>query len=414
MNKKIIITDPMSSSEYLLRRLQLYGFDVVALKTKEAPNNYLSYEHLPYDDIISLSGKIEDDLSTLSTKNITNIASGFYGSECSVSYADKLFSRLIPEYANAEKTSKLRFDKFEMNEKLKNAGLLTPKQHRLYADFSTELLIEKAIIFFYSCGKEIVIKPASNSLGTFGVSSPKTEEDIVKYFNMQNHFLFSHSSYVLQEKIKGEEFFVNAASFGGEHCITGIGKYTKCDIGNTFAYSYADQYDILQENLSGIKNFTLKVLDLLEMRNGLSHLELIYTNGTYFLLELNPRIAGGHGFFNILEEKINGKTQIDQYLSKLITGSFYDFQPQAEEKHWRIFYPKNILNKSGYVDASFFNKLASVKEVHISDYIFAKDIINNSIFDELGTIVLANSSYDSLEEDTQCILAAEACGSLIK
>ena len=104
--------------------------------------------------------------------------------------------------------------------------------------------------------------------------------------------------YLIGEYIEGEEYFVDTFSLRGKHYVSSVQKYYKDRTGNTPLYQYCE-IECNPEILDTITSYVKKVLTTLGLNNGFGHTEIfLKKDNNPVLIELNPRISGGHGIGN--------------------------------------------------------------------------------------------------------------------
>ena len=277
MKQAVLVIDPLSSAKYLTDRFHALGFAIIALRTLVDVDDYFSYEDLPFEKILQSSKNLATDVEMLRTISDYKLIHGFTGIIACVPYAEQLLAKLFPEAANNPHTSNYRFDKFFMNEILKKNKLSYIKQQKLTTKLSLSEKIASTVKFFKEHKGNIVIKPCSGSAGSVGVFSPTTITDISLYYHNQHHGVFFESDLLLQEKINGTEYYIDAVAYQGQQQIVSIGRYTKQEINGLFTYQYTDSIDKNIEQTQALQQYVLTCLEKLQVNNGFSHTEIIAT-----------------------------------------------------------------------------------------------------------------------------------------
>jgi biotin carboxylase len=118
---------------------------------------------------------------------------------------------------------------------------------------------------------------------------------------------------LIEEYLEGPQYIVEAIVYNGEIQIAAIieQEITKQFKFIVTGYSISPIMD--KEAVDGIVEVTKAILEELKLENGNCHLELRNVNGTWKLVEINPRISGGpvnnlieHAYgFNYTEQIIN-------------------------------------------------------------------------------------------------------------
>ena len=145
------------------------------------------------------------------------------GSELGVRLATKL-SNDLGLLSNPIENLDAMTLKNKMQEKIAEAGLRHIRGRVVKS-------VEEAIEFYDESGfTEVVVKPIIGA-GSVGVRICLNKDEMIdsikKMLNEVNIFGNKITEMVVQERIKGEEYFVNTVSYNGDHRVTLMWKYTK-------------------------------------------------------------------------------------------------------------------------------------------------------------------------------------------
>jgi biotin carboxylase len=309
MKKAILVIDPFISSEYLCSRLNEEGYKMIVLKTIKNIPAYFSLK-IPATTIES-SGDVQEDIALL-RKLQYDIVSGIYGVETSVEYADKIFACLFPNNCNNPNTSKLRYVKYQMLEAMHDTPYYVNQVALNNQAYNPQNI--KKVSNFLARYPECIIKPSYGSAGTFGIQAINNLQEYQDYCHKENFLLAESNQFVFQEKINiKKEFYVDVASCKNKHLVTAIGCYSK----DNLKYNYLEHLDNTRHE-NKLTEIVLEVLKQLGVSNGLSHIEIAYTQDNHYkLIEYNPRISGAHGYANKMAKNSSNVDQIDAYLGLL-------------------------------------------------------------------------------------------------
>ncbi|MEM9243090.1 MAG: ATP-grasp domain-containing protein [Pseudomonadota bacterium] len=412
MKKSIIIIDPMISAEYLIQQCKEFNYSTIAFstwKSNKDVEHYFDYTHLPFAKIIKSSGNLQKDIDYVKSLEQYDIIAGFTGTDGAINYGEQFLQKLLPKLANDPTTSDHRSNKFAMNDVLKKHQLPYLKQEKIDQNLSDDQKIEQAFAFFQAY-KNIIIKPAAGSAGSVNVFSPQNRECILIYFKNFKALYFS-SDFLLQEKAIGPEYYVNCASYKGQHYVATIGQYVKTEVKGIFEYGRLDAVEKSSPQFSAIRTYALECLNVLGMLNGLSHTEIIMTNNGPRLIELNPRISGLHGYVNMMTKRKYDVDQISAYINLLENKKIPNINRPV---HQRIFMFKN---KKGYyndIDLSVIKRLDSyvihkiVKPKCENHNEESQNVLSLVMF-----ILLEHTDKDILERDCDFLSALEKEGSCL-
>lgn len=414
MKDTILIIDPIISATYLATRLAEEGFSVIALQTLHNLPSYFSFKNVPFDAIVTSSGKIEEDMYNLSQYKDLHIISGFTGLTLSVPYAEKLLQTVFSNsetVANDPATSYMRTNKFSMNHALSIAGAPSLQQALIEEHLPLDDKVTKATDFFNLIQKDCVLKPDSGSAGSYGVSTIQSGHDIKKYFEKRSNraaLLCNRTNFVIQEKLLGMEYWVDLAAFSGEVLISGIGAYHKEQQDNQFEYQWIDTFDLYDTELIGIKKFIREVATVLGIKNGLYHIELMKTESGYRLIEVNSRISGIHGLLNVMAKSMNGFDQIDAYLSLLKNKNINN---NSTKLYNRCYFLKNKKGNFSAFNKNEIESLPTVSTLHVlktqeSNF----DASSQTVLDTVALIRLEAKSQQEIDTDTERLQFIETHG----
>ncbi|GAA4344399.1 ATP-grasp domain-containing protein [Variovorax defluvii] len=221
------------------------------------------------------------------------------GTETGVEVADRL-AALLGLPGNDPRTSHLRRDKYEMHAQLEKSGLSTLRQARC-ATMAEALAWANAL----QCWP-VVVKPLSSG-GADGVTFCHDTVDVAAAVDgalgKRNRLGNINTAVVLQEKIHGQQFIVNAVSMEGRHYVSEVWKDDKIAVAG--APLVCDREILLSPECDPIKDlcrYTTACLDALGIREGPSHTELFLTDqGELMLIETAARMQGPIDHESVLE-----------------------------------------------------------------------------------------------------------------
>jgi biotin carboxylase len=166
-----------------------------------------------------------------------------------------------------------------------------------------------------------------------------------------------NSEVLVQEYLKGDEYIVDTVSCRGKHYVCAIFKYTKeivdCHpiyIGQTLLPAQGEMQNVLS-------HYAFKVLDVLDVKYGPSHIEIILTDKGPCLVELNARLDGS--LCPVLIHECTGYGQV-----QLSVDSFID-----EDNFFRHTQTPYQRVKSGWFLYLVSNKKGKIRSIRYLDNI---------------------------------------------
>ncbi|EJL91401.1 ATP-grasp domain-containing protein [Pantoea sp. GM01] len=336
MKKYICIVDAYSTGAELAPIFKKNGWSCIHIQSSsEIPQEYQStFKHETFDFLISPKNeskdeflKIAEELKALSPEYIIP------GTETGVYVAD-LLSSLVGTTGNSINTSALRRNKYSMQEALKKAGINSIPQ------FLAES-VEQAKKWASELGKwPVVVKPV-DSAGADSVRFCNTIDEVEDAFNKiygkKNKLGLTNKNVLLQERLNGQQYIVNAVSINGQHLITEIWSDDKKEVENA---SLICEREILLPYLGDVQDqlveYMEKSLTILGIENGPSHSELMMTDSGPVLIETAARMQGtimhhavvsalGYSHVTLTAERY---TKPEQFVSRL--GKKYMLKTQLQ------------------------------------------------------------------------------------
>jgi predicted ATP-grasp superfamily ATP-dependent carboligase len=315
MNSRLVILiNPRSLHKTLCQKLANAGFDIIAVYTYTPSSiKYFVLDKKYFIASEQLNHILKSDINRLK-KLIGNykLIDVMPSDEKDLKYAEEIAYSLNPKFSNKPDTSNLRFNKYDMNEALKNAGLNSISQICIpYKD----RVPDKINLNF-----PVIVKPSFQSGGGYGVKSCNTILEIknhVKALREGNDILGAKfiADIVIQEKIDGIEYSVDSVSWNNQHYITMILAYKKRDVAGFPIINYGEFIPPEDTKWKLCYEYMLKVLKVLKFEHGFAHTEfMISTNNQCYLMELNPRLSGLGGEINRFCKLLNGYDQSDIYI----------------------------------------------------------------------------------------------------
>ena len=206
---------------------------------------------------------------------------------------------------NMEST-KLFKNKFLMREFCHEHGLLSPR-------YKCCKNVEKALGFFNNIQKKCIIKPLDNSASR-GVFSVNDENDIKLYFNQCIAASSADNpAIIIEEYIKGTEFTIDGIMTPKGHRCLAISEKKHYEYNENVACQLLfdnrnDKFDYDQ-----LRKINDHLVNLTNIPFGLTHAEYKYSDGKFYLIEIQAR-GGGNFIATDIVPYISG---VDSYKEQL-------------------------------------------------------------------------------------------------
>lgn len=305
--KVAVVVDPYSTGCVVAQEVQKRGYFLIAVWTigfAEAMKTHVpvSCGRMDYYAEVDQAETLEETKQRLvEAAGGYEIASCFAGGEAGVDYADAL-SEYLGVLTNGTEIANRR-DKYVQQELIKMAGLRAVRQAGgdKFEDVESFLMTESY---------PIVLKP-TESAGSDGVKLCYTYQEAKEHFDklMSSQLVNGGEcpSVLCQEFLKGDEYVIDHVSRDGVHKTMMIWVYDKRKAnGGDFVYFGMKPINPTSELAKILINYVRRTLDVLGIKNGPSHGEVMMTADGPCLVEMNCRAHGGDATWAPLARALTG------------------------------------------------------------------------------------------------------------
>jgi biotin carboxylase len=306
--KKIaVVITPYSTGCMVAQEIQKRGYLLIAVWT-------VGFAEVMKTHVPKACGRMDyfaeiEQAETLeeSKKRLLEAAKGhdifccFAGGEAGVDFADA-FSEYLGVVSNGTEIPNRR-DKYVQQELIRKAGLRAVRQ-------AGGTRLEEVEAFLKTESYPIVLKP-TESAGSDGVKLCYSYEEASKHFEklMKSQLVNGGEcpSVLCQEFLKGDEYVIDHVSLNGVHKTVMLWVYDKRKAnGGDFVYFGMKPVDPTTEKAKILINYIRRTLDMLGIKNGPSHGEVMMTSEGPCLVEMNCRAHGGDGAWRPLALALTG------------------------------------------------------------------------------------------------------------
>jgi len=295
------IVDAYGAGRLLPAALRRHGSDCVHVRS-EFPDTRLAYR--PEDFTIDIAHH-PDVVRTAAQLRRLGVEFVVAAAESGVLLADEL-SAALGTPGNGMRRPTARRNKFQMQMAIREAGLTSADS--FVASSSGD------IVSWADDRDEwpVVLKPLM-SAGADNVIVCATAEEVaagaVRIMGGVDRYGRRNDAVLAQEYLAGEEHYVNTVSRDGRHRVVEIWRYYKLTVDGRSVYDYENLLSPDDPTARQIADYTLAVLDALEIRNGAAHTEVMLTKNGPILIECGARLGGGQ--MPELLSRCIGTNQID-------------------------------------------------------------------------------------------------------
>lgn len=283
----VAIVDGASTSAYLAPAFRSYGVRCVHVLSSESLPERLKAQinHSDYVRSVVHKGDINELADMLKDLNIDIVLPG---GGSGIELAAELAEALDVPLKNPVHLARARRHKYEQIEILKQNGLLTPKQ---FQSDSVDRIVEWTET---NLNLPVVVKPTRGA----GVSGVKVCHTLSQVRMASENILNSKSYYdedqheiLVQSCTNGQEYIVDIVSFDGHHKVVSVWVVDR-DRRESPRLEKMLVVDHTQPQYSQLIDYAKKVLDVVGLRFGPSHMELMLTSEGPVIVELNSRLHG--------------------------------------------------------------------------------------------------------------------------
>ncbi|MEU5031260.1 ATP-grasp domain-containing protein [Streptomyces milbemycinicus] len=285
---KVVIVDGYSTGAALVRRLAEAGVECVHVQSHPDLRPFFLRAFRPADYVLDL-GFTDDTTALVTQLRRHHVSLVLAGTESGVLLAETLAHALgLP--TNEPELLHARRDKALMAEAARAAGLATPR--------STVVRSPRAAADWFAASglAEAVVKPLA-SAGTDGVTFCHSPEETARaghaILSSPNAFGEPNHSVLVQERVHGDEYYINTVSSAGVHHTAEIWRYTK-RLGPAGTPIYDFEEPVAPASAEGqvLMSFVGKVLDGLGIAETPAHTEVMLTSDGPVLIETGARLGG--------------------------------------------------------------------------------------------------------------------------
>ncbi|WP_254492762.1 ATP-grasp domain-containing protein [Bartonella sp. B1099] len=345
MSKTILIVDPFSTGALYAPALQKLGYTCYGVISQPIP---FSHFMLSYQGEGMAEAKLHSIDEIKQRFPIGAIEAVIAGAEGGIYCAEQLAAYYgCP--GNNPLTTDWRRKKAAMQRRLYENGLSYIRSKILTKGDCT--------LDDFESPSGYVIKP-NDSAGSDGVLFFSSREEVAAWISeidwtQKNIFGVPNEAYLLQERLEGEEYIVDAVVKGEAIKICALSRYKKgIHNGSAFVYESLDVLDAQAPLYTALISYAKQCIHAVGIEYGPAHMEIMQTAHGPVMIEVGARLHGGiaptlfaHCYENdLLESSVN-----------LIAGKFSP-TPSRFKKKGRIIFLINKIDGHIIKDVNLWKK----------------------------------------------------------
>ena len=314
------IVECVSSGRLYIKDIISHGYKPLIINVKDPTDYLVEYREIiakGFGDDVEFIDEDDDFDTFIERLKGYDLKLVFPGCEYGVRLADRI-NNALGLRGNDASTTYLRCNKAGMNEALERAGIRKIESKRVTCaedirDFWKKYDLEKCVLKF------------TESAATVGLKICSSIDDALAHYELMRSTPTAmgelDAEILIQEYIGGTEYIVNTLSCDGRHMVTDMWVYAKVrSESGTLAYDYAKLIKDLEPGHTEMVEYVYDVLDAVEMKWGLCHVEIKIDKKGPVLIETNARPMGLAMTDTYLDEAL-GHHQTDLAVSVLLDPS---------------------------------------------------------------------------------------------
>ena len=278
--------------------------------------------------------------------------------------------------------------------------------------------LEEAIEFYDEENlNEVVVKPLY-SAGSSGVRICLNKDQMIRaikeeLFEKTNYYGEKLSELLVQERINGEEYFVNTVSCDGKHRVTLIWKYRKVKTKEgAIIYDTIETVNELNLGEAEMVEYAYKVADAIGIKYGPVHGEYMIDEDGPVLIEVNCRPSGCHMDAEYLD-RISGQHETDSVLDAFLKPERFE---EYRKKRYRLYAhgalkllitPRDLLAESVPLQNISVKLKSHYKTAIDNSFETKKFIKTEDLESSSGIVYLVNENYFELTKDLEFLRKVE-------
>ena len=278
--------------------------------------------------------------------------------------------------------------------------------------------VDEAIDFYDREGlEEVVLKP-TYSAGSAGVKMCNNRSEMIdaleEVFGTLNYYGENITEIVVQERIRGTEYYVNTASCDGVHMVSLIWKYNKVEtLEGDIVYDTVETVNELGIGESEMVEYAYDVADAIGIRYGPVHGEYMIDENGPVLIEVNCRPSGASMPAKYLD-RIAGHHETDLFLDSYLKPKRFH---EKRKNRYRLLahgalklfiVPKDIIARSTPMNnisprlKSFFG--STLVDIGDTEIFYPK---THDLDTSCGFVYLVHEDLDVLQKDIEFLRRVE-------
>jgi biotin carboxylase len=266
--------------------------------------------------------------------------------------------------------------------------------------------------------KEVVIKPiysAASASVRICTNEEEMADSIDELFTKTNLYGDRNDVLLVQERINGQEYFVNTVSCDGVHRVTLIWKYSKVKTSEgAIIYDTIETVNELNLGEAEMVEYAYQVADAIGIKYGAVHGEYMIDEDGPVLIEVNCRPSGAHMDAEYLD-RISGQHETDSILDSYLKPEHFHeerkkpYRPFAHGTVKLFIAPRDILAEAAPMTNISIN-LKSHYKTSIENKFLTKKLFfkTQDMVTSCGLVYMVHEDMFELHKDIEFLRKVES------
>jgi len=408
----VVVVDPYSTGCLVVNEIQSRGYKVIACWTLGFSEEMKKHTPVAAGEMKYFAEVDEREDLADTVKAIYEAAGPTFrvvaclaGGEAGVDCADAVSERMNLRTNGTHIAN--RRDKKVQQELIRDAGMRSVRQ-------AAGSKWEHVVDFLETEQYPVVLKP-TDSAGSDGVKLCHNIEEAKEHFHHLLQVEAVNGGYntevLCQEFLRGKEYVVDQVSRDGVHKTMMVWVYDKRPANNS-AFVYFGMVPVDPNSMEAkiLVPYARGVLDVLGVRNGPSHGEVILTPTGPCLVEMNVRAHGGDGNWKSLATGLTGGySQVDVTVDSYLDKKQFSITPNLPRTPFKAFGQEVILvsfSRGKVIGTPGYDVIRSLQSfVYMETGIKVGSFVERTVdlLTGIGSAILMHEDEDVVRKDIETI-----------
>lgn len=240
----------------------------------------------------------------------------------------------------------------------------------------------------------VIVKPRYGS-GSRAVELISNMEEWQKFVDNAPY----KEDFIVEEAVSGEEYGMDAMVIDGKFHLVLLRKkiITEPPIRQCVGYISVVENESNSEMINKMTDYVQEIVNVIDVRDGIMHVDIIFNDGMPFIIELSVR-PSGHMLHNIFTPKVAGINMVKEFLMYAMNGKCIVPRAKKNQKIYMIHY----FNVSDCYIKQIPNEIELRKKFPLEEYVcnlkcgFVSKVVDGHSLMDRGYFILGGESEGEL------------------